>query len=118
MDGSRVEPASAERAEYRESMPAAVDGGSATQSANRSRFAEQTFQLTDKEFIMAITPNKDQVQGTTKDITGKIQQEVGKLVGSEEQQAKGLQKQVEGKIQKGVGNVKEAVADLKDAAKK
>ena len=53
-----------------------------------------------------------------KDITGKIQQEVGKLVGSEEQQAKGLQKQAEGKIQKGIGNVKEAVADLKDAAKK
>lgn len=73
---------------------------------------------TNKEFIMTITPNKDQVKGAAKDITGKIQQEVGKLVGSEEQQAKGLQKQAEGKIQKGVGDLKEAVTDLKDATKK
>lgn len=62
--------------------------------------------------------NKDQIKGATKDIAGKVQEEVGKLVGSNEQQAKGLKKQVEGKIQKGVGDLKEAVADLKDAARK
>lgn len=67
---------------------------------------------------MTITPNKDQVKGAAKDITGKIQQEVGKLVGSKEQQAKGLHKQAEGKVQKGVGDLKEAAAELKDAAKR
>lgn len=65
-----------------------------------------------------MTINKDQIKGTTKDIAGKVQQEVGKLVGSNEQQAKGLKKQVEGKIQKGVGDLKEAAAHLKDAARK
>lgn len=65
-----------------------------------------------------MTMNKDQIKGTAKDITGKVQEEVGKLAGSNEQQAKGLAKQVEGKIQKGVGDLKEALADLKDAATK
>lgn len=65
-----------------------------------------------------MTVNKDQVQGTAKDIAGKVQQEVGELTGSKEQQAKGLSKQLEGNLQKGVGDLKEAVADLKDAAKK
>jgi hypothetical protein len=40
----------------------------------------------DKEMIMAITPNKDQVKGELKDLGGKIQEEAGKLVGSKEQQ--------------------------------
>ncbi len=79
--------------------------------ANRSRFAEQTFQSIVKEMIVAITPNKDQVKGELKDIGGKVQEEAGKLVGSKEQQAKGLQKQAEGKLQKGVGDLKEAVTD-------
>ena len=65
-----------------------------------------------------MTINKDQIQGTAKDIAGKVQQEVGELTGSKEQQAKGLKKQIEGNVQKGVGDLKEAVADLKDAAKK
>ena len=56
--------------------------------------------------------NKDQIKGKAKDIGGKIQQEVGKVVGSSEQQAKGLNKQAEGKLQKGVGDAKEAVKDL------
>ena len=55
--------------------------------------------------------NKDQIEGTAKDIGGKIQQEAGKLVGSKEQRAKGLMNQVEGKLQHEVGNVKEAVKD-------
>ena len=80
-------------------------------SANECRFAEQTFQPTVKEVIMAITPNKDQVKGELKDLGGKIQEEAGKLVGNKEQQAKGLKKQAEGKLQKTVGNLKEAVTD-------
>jgi len=59
--------------------------------------------------------NKDQVKGTAKDIAGKVQQQVGKAVGSNEQQAKGLGKQIEGKAQKAVGNAEET---LKDAGKK
>ena len=60
---------------------------------------------------MASTPNKDQVKGELKDLGGKIQEEAGKLVGSEEQQRSGLKKQTEGKLQKAVGDVKEVVTD-------
>lgn len=55
--------------------------------------------------------NKDQVKGKAKDIGGKIQEEVGKVVGSSKQQAEGLQKQVEGKVQEKVGDVKEIIKD-------
>lgn len=53
--------------------------------------------------------NKDQVKGVSKDITGKIQEGTGKLVGSKEQQAKGLKKQVEGKLEKSLGDAEEIV---------
>ncbi|CUI08098.1 CsbD family protein [Massilia sp. P8910] len=55
--------------------------------------------------------NKDQVKGKAKDIGGKIQEEVGKVVGSSEQQAKGLSKQVEGKVQEKLGDAKEVLKD-------
>ncbi len=55
--------------------------------------------------------NKDQVKGKLKDIGGKIQEEVGDIVGSSEQQAKGLAKQVEGKTQETLGDAKEIVKD-------
>ena len=57
--------------------------------------------------------NKDQVQGAAKDIGGKIQEEVGKLVSSTEQQNKGLLNQAEGKVQQHFGNLKEVVKDIK-----
>jgi uncharacterized protein YjbJ (UPF0337 family) len=82
----------------------------------RSEREPDVSQLTVKEFIM--TMNKNQVKGAAKDIGGKVQEEVGKLIGSKEQQAKGLVKQAEGKIQKGVGDLTEAVTDLKEAVKK
>lgn len=59
--------------------------------------------------------NKNEAKGAAKDITGKVQEEVGKVTGSSEQQAKGLGKQVEGKTQQKVGNLQQAV---KDANKK
>jgi uncharacterized protein YjbJ (UPF0337 family) len=62
---------------------------------------------TAKESIM----NDDQVKGKLKDIGGKIQEEAGKLVGSEEQQAKGLANQVEGKTQEKLGDLKESIHD-------
>ena len=60
--------------------------------------------------------NKDQVKGTAKDIGGKVQEEAGKLVGSEKTEAKGLKNQAEGKVQKGFGNAKEKVKDALDDA--
>lgn len=59
--------------------------------------------------------NKDQVKGATKEAVGKVQENVGRVVGSEEQEAKGLGKQVAGNVQKNVGDLKE---DVHDATKK
>jgi uncharacterized protein YjbJ (UPF0337 family) len=56
--------------------------------------------------------NKDQVKGGAKDVVGKVQEEAGKLVGSNEQQAKGLSKQIAGKVQKAVGDAKQSVKDF------
>ena len=59
--------------------------------------------------------NKDQVKGAAKQGAGKVQEVVGKAVGSERHEAKGVSKQVEGNIQKNYGDAKE---DLKDLIKK
>jgi uncharacterized protein YjbJ (UPF0337 family) len=56
--------------------------------------------------------NKNQIQGTAKDIAGKVQEEAGKLVGSKEQQAKGLNKQISGKAEKSYGDAKEHIKDV------
>ena len=53
--------------------------------------------------------DKDRVKGKAKDITGRVQRQVGEWTGDEEQQIKGTGKQVEGKVQNMVGKVKEAV---------
>ena len=53
--------------------------------------------------------NSDQIKGKAKDIGGKIQEEVGKAVGSSEQQAKGLSNQAEGKVQEKYGDLKDSV---------
>jgi uncharacterized protein YjbJ (UPF0337 family) len=61
--------------------------------------------------------NRDQVQGTAKDVAGKLQRKLGELTGNKTQQVKGAAKQVEGKLQKGAGNVEQALdkADKKPA---
>ena len=56
--------------------------------------------------------NKDQATGAAKDIGGKLQEEMGKIVGNPHQEAEGLKKQVEGKLQKNVGDLKEIVKDM------
>jgi uncharacterized protein YjbJ (UPF0337 family) len=58
--------------------------------------------------------NKDQIKGKAKDIGGKVQEAVGKAVGSSEQQVKGLGKQVEGKVQEKAGDLKENLKDSID----
>ena len=52
--------------------------------------------------------NKDQVQGAAKISVGKIQREVGKLVGSRKEQIRGIGKQIEGEVQQRYGEVKDA----------
>jgi uncharacterized protein YjbJ (UPF0337 family) len=65
-----------------------------------------------------MSTNKDQVEGTLRDIGGKIQEEAGKLVGSRDQEAEGLKNQAKGKLQKGIGDLKEVISDRTDAEKK
>jgi uncharacterized protein YjbJ (UPF0337 family) len=55
--------------------------------------------------------NKDQVQGVTTELAGKVQEAAGELTGNREQEAKGILKQVEGKGQKALGDAKEIVKD-------
>jgi uncharacterized protein YjbJ (UPF0337 family) len=53
--------------------------------------------------------NKNQIEGSVKDVTGKVQQKLGQATGNKKQQVKGLAKQIEGKAQKGMGNVEQAL---------
>jgi len=62
--------------------------------------------------------NKNQINGSVKDAAGKVQQKVGKIVGSTEQQVKGIAKQIEGKVQEGLGNVEQAADDSAKASRK
>ena len=57
--------------------------------------------------------NKDQVTGAAKNLGGKMQQEIGKLVGSKSQQVEGLKHQIAGKMQETIGDVKAAVKQVK-----
>jgi len=53
--------------------------------------------------------NRDQVQGTSKDVAGSVQRKLGELTGNRTQQAKGAAKQVAGKLQKRAGNIEQAL---------
>jgi len=55
--------------------------------------------------------NKDNIKGKAKDISGRVERQVGEWTGDEKAQAEGLGKQAEGKVQKAWG-------DLKDAGKR
>ncbi len=55
--------------------------------------------------------NKDQVKGILKDVAGKAQEKVGKLIGNKQQQVKGLGKQISGNAEKSYGDAKEIVKD-------
>ena len=52
--------------------------------------------------------NSNQVKGTAKSMAGKVQEKVGKAVGSTRQQAKGLAKQAVGSAHKKVGDAQHA----------
>jgi uncharacterized protein YjbJ (UPF0337 family) len=53
--------------------------------------------------------DKDRIKGKGKDITGRVQRQVGEWTGDEEAQAKGTAKQIKGKAQNTVGKIKDAV---------
>jgi len=53
--------------------------------------------------------DKDRVKGKAKDISGRIERQVGEWTGDEEKQVHGAGKQVEGKIQNAFGNAKDAL---------
>ena len=55
--------------------------------------------------------NKDQVKGTAKETAGKVQAQVGKIVGNKEQQVKGHAREAQGKTQQVVGDAKNLVKD-------
>lgn len=60
--------------------------------------------------------NRDQVEGTVKDVAGKVQRKVGEATGNASQQIKGGAKQVEGKVQRGAGNLEKASDKADDDA--
>lgn len=53
--------------------------------------------------------NKNQVKGALKDVAGKVQEEIGKLVGNKEEQVKGIGNQISGKAEETYGDAKEAI---------
>ena len=53
--------------------------------------------------------NKDQVKGSAKKATGRVQEAVGRLTGKTGQQLKGQAKQVTGTTQKAFGDAKENI---------
>lgn len=57
--------------------------------------------------------NKDQATGAAKKLGGKMQEEVGKLVGSKHQQTEGIKHQIAGNTQETVGDLKSAVKQVK-----
>ncbi len=62
--------------------------------------------------------DKDRVEGSAKNIGGKIKEGLGKLTGDSKTEAEGKADQVEGKVQNTVGGIKDTVRDaLRDDRK-
>jgi uncharacterized protein YjbJ (UPF0337 family) len=58
--------------------------------------------------------DKDTLKGKGKDISGRVERQVGEWTDREDLQAEGAAKQVEGKLQKGIGKIKEMGRDAKN----
>jgi uncharacterized protein YjbJ (UPF0337 family) len=52
--------------------------------------------------------NKDRVEGKLKDVSGRVERQVGEWTGDADKQAHGAVKQAEGKVQNAWGKVKDA----------
>ena len=55
--------------------------------------------------------DKDRVEGSAKNIGGKIKEGFGKLTGDSKTEAEGKMDQTEGKVQNTVGGIKDTVRD-------
>ena len=55
--------------------------------------------------------DKDRVEGSAKNIGGKIKEGLGKLTGDTKTEAEGKMDQAEGKVQNTVGGIKDTVRD-------
>ena len=62
--------------------------------------------------------NKDQANGTLKNIAGKVQQTLGEITDNKQQQVDGLNKQLNGNVQSALGDAKDAIKRVQKAAKK
>lgn len=56
--------------------------------------------------------NKDQVKGVTKEATGEVKEQVGKVLHDDELRAKGHAEEFAGKAQKKAGDLQEAAKDV------
>lgn len=56
-------------------------------------------------------PDHDRIEGSAKNVGGKIKEGVGKMTGDSKLQAEGKADQVEGKVQNTVGGVKDSLRD-------
>ncbi len=84
--------------------------------------SSMTFVLQLQTFVPPFTTqkdamNKDQIQGTVKDLAGQAQEAAGKVIDNKEMQLKGLQKQVVGSAEKAIGDAKQGIKNFSDALK-
>ncbi len=56
-------------------------------------------------------PDKDRVEGSAKNLGGKVKEGFGKLTGDSKTEAEGKGDQAEGKVQNTVGGIKDTVRD-------
>ena len=62
--------------------------------------------------------DKDNIEGKTKDVTGRIKRQVGEWTGDKELQTEGTADQAEGKVQNAWGNIKDKARDIADDMKR
>ena len=58
--------------------------------------------------------DKDRVEGSAKDIKGKLKEGVGKVTGDTKTEAEGKADQAKGKVQNTVGGIKDKARELLD----
>lgn len=61
--------------------------------------------------------NKDRVEGKMKDVSGRVERQVGEWTDDPEKQVHGAAKQAEGKVQNAFGKVKDSANKAADDAK-
>ena len=56
-------------------------------------------------------PDQDRIEGSAKNVGGKIKETAGKVTGDSKMEAEGKAEQVEDKVQNAVGGAKDSVRD-------